>query len=101
LGHWADVEAEVREARLASSYFWFLGGEPTMYDRIASVHTPPGNAKLRWGRPRVDPATIPDSAVRYYADPFDRIVKLHQSFREMSTGLIYQSPFERPDTGRR
>jgi hypothetical protein len=101
LSHWADVEAEVREARLASSYFWFLGGEPTIYDRIASVHTPPGNAKLRWGRPRVDPATIPDSAVRYYADPFDRIVKLHQSFREMSTGLIYQSPFERPDAGRR
>ena len=101
LSHWPDVEAEVAAARIDSAYFWFLGGEPTMYDRIASVHTPRGNARLRWGRPRMDPASVPNSAVRYYADPLERLVKLHQTSREMATGLAYQSSFERPDAYRR
>ncbi len=36
----------------ASSYFWFLGGEPTMLDRIDTVHTPPGRKRPKVGRPR-------------------------------------------------
>jgi len=101
LRQWEDVESEVREARFASSYFWFLGGAPTMLDRIDTVHTPPDRTKPKWGAPRVNPATLSETAVRYYADPFDRLVRLHQSWQEMSTGLAYRSPFERPDASRR
>ena len=43
------------------------------------------------GRPRYDPRTI--KRVRYYADPMNRLVRLHSSFQELSTGLVYQSPF--------
>jgi hypothetical protein len=95
LRDWGVVERDVREARLAASYFWFLGGEPTMFDRIETVHTPPGARDPKWGRPRHDPRTI--KRVRYYADPMDRLVRLHSSFQELSTGLVYQSPFDRPD----
>lgn len=49
------------------------------------------------GRPKIDPATLPDEKVKYYADPLDRLVKLHQSSHEMTTGLYFQSPFERSD----
>jgi hypothetical protein len=98
---WPDVEAEVHEARLASSYFWFFGGEPTMLDRIDTAHTPRGRSGPKWGRPRVDPAAINPERVRYYRDPLDRLVKLHASTQELSTGLVYQSPFERQDAGRR
>jgi len=97
LRSWSAVEAEVEESRRASSYFWFLGGEPTMFDRIDTVHTPAGRIKPKWGRPRTDPATISASRVRYYADPLDRLVKLHSSCQEISTGLTYRSPFERSD----
>jgi len=100
LAGWEDVEADVREARLASSYFWFLGDGPTMLDRIDTVHTPPGRTKPRWGRPPTDPATLPPARVRYYADPLKRLVSLHHGFQEISTGLYFQSPFERQD-GRR
>lgn len=100
LANWPDVESEVRDARHASSYFWFLGGEPTMYDRIETVHTPPGRAKPTWGRPHMDPASVRDAVVRYYIEPLERLVKLHHSTQELSTGLYYQSPFERRD-GRR
>jgi hypothetical protein len=101
LSRWADVEAEIRAARLASEHFWFLRGEPTMYDRMDTVHTPPGRSVPKWGRPRVDPATIKSGRVRYYSDPLDRLVKLHASYQEMSTGLSYRSPFERLDARNR
>lgn len=98
---WDDVESELREARLAASYFWFLGGQPQQLDRLDTVHTPPGESQRpKWGRPRRDPAKLRDREVNYYADPLDRLVRLHHGWQEMSTGLVYRSPFERDD-GRR
>jgi hypothetical protein len=97
LSGWDDVMLDVREARFASSYFWFLGDGPTMLDRIDTVHTPRGRQKPRVGRPNVDPAQIPDQKVKYYADPLERLVRLHQSSQEMTTGLVFRSPFERQD----
>ena len=88
---------EVRDAQLASSYFWFLSGEPEMFDRIDTVHTPAGNWKPKWGPPKVDPGAITPVRIRYYRNPLGRLVNLHQSYQEMSTGLVYRSPFERQD----
>ena len=68
-----------------------------MFDRIDTAHTPPRNWKPKWGRPKVDPSAIKLIRVRYYRNPLGRLVKLHQSYQEMSTGLMYQSPFERSD----
>ena len=101
LRDWGTVVAEVRDAQAAASYFWFLSGGPEMFDRIDTAHTPPGNVKVKWGRPKVDPAAIAPTRVRYYRDPLQRLVKLHQSYRELSTGLVYRSPFERSDAQRR
>jgi hypothetical protein len=101
LREWEQVESEVREARLASAYFWFLGGEPTTLDRLDTVHTPPGTSKPKWGRPRRDPAKLRDVSVNYYPDPFDRLVRLHHGWQELSTGLVYRSPFEAPHETRR
>lgn len=97
---WNTVESDMRKARAATSYFWFLGGHPTSLDRLDSVHTPPGSSKPEWGRPRRDPAKLRDASVNYYADPLDRLVRLHHGWQEMTTALVYQSPFERQD-GRR
>jgi hypothetical protein len=94
---WDEIETDVRDARLASSHFWFLGEGPTMLDRIDTVHTPPGRSKPKIGRPRVDPMVLPAQRVRYYSDPLHRLVRLHRTEAEMTTGLIYRSPFERPD----
>ena len=72
-----------------------------MFDRIETAHTFPGNRRAKWGGPRVDPAAIKTQRVRYYRDPFERLVKLHQSWQEWSTGLVYQSPFLRADAQHR
>jgi hypothetical protein len=97
LRDWEGVLMEVRDAQLASSYFWFLSGEPEMFDRIDTIHTPPGNWKPKWGPPKVDPGAITPVRIRYYRNPLGRLVNLHQSYQEMSTGLVYRSPFERQD----
>lgn len=97
LRDWHDVLSEVREAKSAASYFWFLSGEPTMLDRIDTAHTPAGNRKPRVGRPKRDPASMHVRHVRYYVDPFKRLIELHESRSELTTGLVYQSPFERTD----
>lgn len=96
---WATVEAEIAAARIASSYFWFLSGEPHSYDRIQQVHS--RKPILARGVPskrlRRDPASLSPSRVKYYADPLDRLVHLHQSSREMFSGQTFLSPFERLD----
>jgi hypothetical protein len=68
-----------------------------MLDRIDTVHTPRGRQKPKVGRPQVDPATLPDAKVKYYSDPMERLVRLHQSSQEMTTGLVFRPPFERQD----
>jgi hypothetical protein len=96
---WPTVEAEIAEARTASSYFWFLSGEPNMYDRIQQVHSrkPILAGGLPSRRLRVDPASLRPSRVKYYRDPLERIRQLHQSSAEMFSGQIFKSPFERAD----
>lgn len=95
---WDAVESDIRDARLAASYFWFLGGEPQRLDRIDTVHTPRGEEERpRWGRPRRDPNKLRDREINYYADPLDRLVRLHHGWEEMATGLVWQSPFQRDD----
>jgi hypothetical protein len=96
---WDDIATEVRDARLAASHFWFLGGEPQVLDRLDTVHTPAGGDP-KWGRPSRDWRKIRDRDVQYYADPLDRLVRLHHGWSEMSSGLVYNSPFQRND-GRR
>jgi hypothetical protein len=99
LVEWPTVEAEVAAARAASSYFWFLSGEPHVYDKIQEADTRmPKRAGSGFPkRARVDPATLDPSRVRYYTNPLERVIKLHHSYHELMSGVIFISPFERPD----
>jgi hypothetical protein len=97
LSDWKDVQSDVHTAQLAASYLWFLSGAPETFDRIDTVHTPPGNQKPKVRKPKRDPSLINARRVRYYRNPLERLIKLHQSYQEMTTGLVYQSPFERHD----
>lgn len=96
---WPTVEAEVAAARASSGHFWFLSGEPHMYDRIQELDTrvPMQARSSPRTRARVDPASLDPSRVRYYINPLQRIIKLHSSYQELVTGRTFRSPFERPD----
>jgi hypothetical protein len=98
---WRTVTSEVAAARAATSYFWFLSGEPHMYDRIEEVHSripmPPSKIPARR---LVHPTNLDPRRVRYYANPLVRLVKLHHTSQEWATGLVFVSPFDRPDLRR-
>jgi hypothetical protein len=96
LRNWGEVETATRSARTASDYFWFLHGHPTALDRIGEVHTRVDPKQIARGKGAVhDPARV--ARVRYYGNPLRRLVELHGSFVEGTTGLGYQSPWPRAD----
>ncbi|MCD6317588.1 hypothetical protein J7M02_00795 [Candidatus Aerophobetes bacterium] len=69
-------------------YFWFLDEHPHEYDyhcfETLRVY------KMRQGKKA--PNKIP-----YYKNPLERLIKLHRSQTELTTGQTYQSPFPRDD----
>jgi hypothetical protein len=94
---WDAVEQEISIARQASSYFWFLSGGPDEYDFIKEADT---RMEVRSGkrrRRRPDPRSIPSHRIRYYPDPLERLIRLHGSYHELTTGQVYISPFDRQD----
>lgn len=91
----AKLEDTITRARDASAHLWFPDGRPHDYDRWYAVtcltdHTDPA-------RPTADLNTLNESDIRYYQDPLSRLVNLHSSGTEITTGLTYISPWPRPD----
>jgi hypothetical protein len=96
---WTDVERDVAAARVASEYFWFLSPGPQPYDRFAEIHTRMDVRKPK--KPRADAMSLPVGRIRYYINPLRRLIQLHQTSRELMSGLVHHSPFERADALRR
>jgi hypothetical protein len=97
---WPIIKGEIAAARVAASHFWFLSGEPLMYDRIQEVdtRTPIGpGSKPPWEQKLVDPRSLKPASVRYYLNPLRRLIRLHWTYQEMTTRLVFQSPFHRED----
>ena len=93
---WDEVERLIARSRAASDHFWFLQGEPHIFDRIVEAN----DRAARGGGKSLsvpDPRTIPSDKVHYYRNPLVRLVELHRSHREWSTGLVFASPFPRTD----
>jgi hypothetical protein len=99
LAGWATVESHAAAANAAAAHLWFPGvDEPHAYDRVEEA-----NARgMRRGRVLIpmDRRKAPDDfaprQVRYYRNPLQRLIRMHQSFQEL-TGFAYVSPWPRED----
>ena len=69
-------------------YFWFIFNEPSEYD-IWHYQT------LKESRRRK--GELLDEKIPYYADPYERLRRQHQTAYEITTGLTYTSPWPRSD----
>jgi hypothetical protein len=102
LRSWEDVEPDIVLASRQTAHLWFPpDGRAHVYDRIADANR---RAWRRWGKPGggvVDPRAIPERSIRYYREPLRRLVRMHSSSHEFTTGLIHRSPWEREDAQRR
>lgn len=102
LRRWDEVEQDLERADQLTSYFWFPPfGEPTEYDRIEEVNRR-FIASYKRGRGEVpNPSQLKRRVVKYYRDPLRRLIRLHQSSTELTTGITYRSPWPRQDAQRR
>ena len=104
LADWDSVRSELSTAEARIAHFWPPGRPPYSYDRakeanqrvfdVAAQH----DAGVALTHPPTPPPdTIPDAEIRYYPDPFHRLVQLHAGFAEATTGVWWASPWPRPD----
>jgi hypothetical protein len=71
------------------NYFWFLKEGPHAYDEHEYL-TIKNHAKQTRN-------AVLDDEIPYYKNPLQRLVGLHTSKHELTTGSIYNSPFHRKD----
>lgn len=83
--------AVISELYERSRHLWFLDSAATPYDRGQELLDRAAKERS-WGT-KQDPASIPDTEIRYYRNPLERLARLHESSSEMATGFTYLSPW--------
>lgn len=95
-----EVSVRVHAAREESKHFWFLGGAPTDWDRAVAANDRmfdrDGPEGVLRGE-RINPQSLSIEDIGYARNPLDRIVRLHEGFNELTTGVTYRSPWPRDD----
>ncbi len=101
LAGWGEVTRDIDVSRGMTEYFWFPGGEPTMFDRVEEANRRGVvDRKLVPMSERPRPDDIPVDEVRYYKNPLKRLIQMHHGINEM-TGFAWQSMWPRHDAFRR
>jgi hypothetical protein len=95
LRSWEQLRTLIGTVDDLTAYGWFLGGSPTEYDRVTTANL----LEFR-DKQRRDPAALVDGDLAYPENPLKRIVRIHWSSRELMTGHVYTSPFQRDDAVR-
>jgi hypothetical protein len=100
LDGWPTVEAHIAAADANAAHLWFPGvDDPHAYDRVGEANS---RGMRRSGRgllpmdQRPTPEDLQPHQIRYYRNPLQRLIRMHQSFEEM-TGFSYRSPWPRDD----
>jgi hypothetical protein len=91
-----EVEARLVNAEAASAHFWFLGVSPHDYD-VWTARNALAFRAFREERQQIVPPEPAAAEVAYPRDPLKRLVAMHSSTLEYTTGLVYTSPWHRED----
>jgi hypothetical protein len=91
----SEIEELVSAAEAACAHLWPPGGVPHDYDRVQEINRLAFRSRRETGR-RPERIPVDDDSILYYADPLDRLRRMHTSFSEMMTGVSYQSPWPNP-----
>jgi len=92
----ATLKTEIAEAKAQTSYLWFIGDEPHIFDRIQESNRRYWSQPLEARGAPEDPRQFGASGVRYYQDPLSRMVALHVTTNEMD-GYSFASSWPRSD----
>jgi hypothetical protein len=89
------LNASLAAAKYACADLWFLDGKPHALDHFNERNR---QAWLRResGVPQPPDSVAPES-IPYYSDPLERVVAMHRTTQELTTGLVFESPWPRDD----
>src|SRR5260370_1118018 len=96
IGERVVLDNHVKTADDVTAHLWFVGQQPTDYDRVTEANDRGlvgGEHVPREGR---EPDTIRNEDIKYYRNPLRRIIRMHSSANEV-TGFSYVSPWPRSD----
>jgi hypothetical protein len=99
LHDWNTVEAHISAADAGAAHLWFPGVDgPHAYDRVeeANARGMRSGGRLVPMDRRPAPDELQPRQVRYYRNPRRRLIRMHESFQEL-TGFAYISPWPRDD----
>lgn len=88
-----DLSRTIQSAGSEFGYFWFLFNDPHEFDYVSTANRLSNTKKGIVIRP----SDITKVRVRYSEDPLRRLIDLHTSSQELTTGNTFNSPFERRD----
>lgn len=86
----------MRTADETTAHLWFVGQQPTEYDRVTEANERGFVGGVHVPREDREPDTIPNDGIRYYRNPLRRIIGMHSSANEI-TGFPYVSLWPRSD----
>lgn len=94
-----EVRRLLGEANKLSAHLWFPGQPPHEYDRVTEANRQSWRGMRTGEGPQhpPNPAELRENQISYYENPLHRLVQLHSSGQELTTGLVYRSPWERGD----
>ena len=84
-----ELREQVSRLHNLVAYFWFLGGSPQQFDYYQEANRRARPALMAGGRPEVGPTQLRPEQVGYYANPFDRLRRLHVGEQEITTGFSF------------
>ena len=92
----ATLAERVNEAHHHTSYLWFVDDEPHMFDRIQEANKRSWYGQGTEPKGFDDPRTLTAAEIRYYHNPLQRIIAMHNPGREWM-GHTFSSPWPRAD----
>lgn len=94
LANRGDLDHAIRYGLERSAHLWFLTDEPTVYDRAQELMVRAAEQQTFTQRTPEEATALDPAAVRYYRNPLERLKQMHRTFREMTTGFTYVSPWQ-------
>lgn len=83
------ITQQVARTEAVVGYVWFLVGGPQPFDLYQEANRRADPLLRSGARSAVTPEMIPEDEVRYYADPVERLSRMHVGEREGTTGFSF------------
>jgi len=88
-----DMTRLVKTGRDRAQHLWFVDDAPQLFDRGQEVLARAASERRFGGDGNAAAADLAVNDVRYYRNPLERLRRMHEPSREMTTAFVYVPPW--------